>query len=519
MPSDLAVLSRDVKLREYAKLLRAEKARRERGEPPITVSWPRTYAGRPREFIGELVGSAWYEDDWTAWRSFVASLFGQELNNEELAVYRRCTGLEGPPSRTVKREAWLPIGRRGGKSRVLALLAAYLATALDWKPYLAPGEKGYIVVLAAQRKQAAAIMGYVKAALLGHPNLKPLVTNVLVESVELLGGIVIEVVTASISAVRSRTVLAALCDEIAFWRSDESSANPDGEILAALRPAMATIPNAMLLAASSPYARRGALWETYERCYGKVESPFVWQAPTRVMNPTVPQSFLDGEYENDPIAAAAEYGAEFRSDVDAFVSREAAKDAVVAGRYELPPVAGVRYRAFVDPSGGSADSMTLAVAHWDQKTGIGILDMVRERRPPFSPEDVVVEFAAALKPYKVDHVTGDRYAGEWPRERFRLQGLRYETSDNSKVDIYREFLPLLNASRAELLDVPRMVDQLVSLERRTARGGRDSIDHPPGGHDDLINSAAGALVLVAGGAGPIVISNDMLARARMMGRR
>src|SRR3984885_1764084 len=63
------------------------------------------------------------------------------------------------------------------------------------------------------------------------------------------------------------SVAAALCDEIAFWRSDEST-NPDTEILAALRPAMATIPNAMLLCASSPYARRGSLWDAYRRYYG-----------------------------------------------------------------------------------------------------------------------------------------------------------------------------------------------------------------------------------------------------------
>jgi len=83
------------------------------------------------------------------------------------------------------------------------------------------------------------------------------------------------------------------------------------------------------------------------------------------------------------------------------------------------------------------------------------------------------------------------------------------------VDIYREFLPILNAGRAELLDIPRMFDQLVSLERRTARGGRDSIDHPPGGHDDVINSAAGALVLAAGGVGPMIISDELLRRAKM----
>lgn len=34
------------------------------------------------------------------------------------------------------------------------------------------------------------------------------------------------------------------------------------------------------------------------------------------------------------------------------------------------------------------------------------------------------------------------------------------------------------------------------MERRTSRGGRDSIDHPPGSHDDLANVIAGAAVSI-----------------------
>ena len=60
-------------------------------------------------------------------------------------------------------------------------------------------------------------------------------------------------------AVRGYTVVAALCDEIAFWPVDTDAANPDTEILAALKPAMATIPTAMLICMSSPYAKKGSL--------------------------------------------------------------------------------------------------------------------------------------------------------------------------------------------------------------------------------------------------------------------
>jgi len=66
---------------------------------------------------------------------------------------------------------------------------------------------------------------------------------------------------------------------------------------------------------------------------------------------------------------------------------------VVPGRHELPRLSSVYHVGFVDPSGGSADSMTLAVAHRDPD-GTAVLDCVREVRPPFSPDGVVQDFAA-----------------------------------------------------------------------------------------------------------------------------
>ena len=68
-----------------------------------------------------------------------------------------------------------------------------------------------------------------------------------------------------------------------------------------------------------------------------------------------------------------------------------------------------------------------------------------------------------------------------------------EQNAEPKGTLYTNMLQLLN-SRVELLDEPRSIAQLCSLERRTARSGRDSIDHPPGGHDDLINAVAGVAV-------------------------
>jgi hypothetical protein len=158
----------------------------------------------------------------------------------------------------------------------------------------------------------------------------------------------------------------------------------------------------------------------------------------------------------------------------------------------------VIYQAFVDPSGGSSDSMTLAIAHRqamrDHKTAIGVLDVVREIRAPFSPDAAVAEFAQLLRSYGVRFVRGDRYGAEWVVGAFRKVGIEYRQADLAKSEIYRDFLPRLNSAEVNLLDNQNLITQLLGLERRTARGGRDSIDHPPGGHDDLANAVAGALV-------------------------
>lgn len=434
----------------------------------------------------------WFRDleTWHAWFAFLRALFALPMEDTDRAIFAECAGRAEPPTAPAT-EAWLIVGRRGGKSLVLATIAVYLAVFRDWSAHLVPGESACVQVIATDRRQAKIIFRYARA-MLRVPALKRLVLSEDDDTLALSTGVNIAVTTCSFRAVRGYTVVAALADEIAFWRSDETAANPDAEILAALKPAMATVPGAILLAASSPYARRGVLWEAHRNHYGKDGSVLVWRAPTRRMNPTVPQSLIDEAMERDPARAAAEYLAEFRSDIEGFVSREVVDAATAPGRHELPPSSDFNHVAFVDPSGGSADSMTLAIAHLEGDRGV--LDALREVRPPFSPEAVVRDFAALLDRYGISEVEGDRYGGEWPRERFSEAGITYAPAEKPKSDIYKELLPSLNSGKVELLDLPRLHAQLCNLERRTARGGRDSIDHPPGGHDDVANAAAGALV-------------------------
>jgi hypothetical protein len=254
---------------------------------------------------------------------------------------------------------------------------------------------------------------------------------------------------------------------------------------------MATVPNALLLGISSPYARRGVLWDAFREHYGKARTrALVWKAATREMNETVSPETIALAYATDASAASAEYGGEFRTDIESFISLEIV-EACTRDRREIPPIAGLSYHAFCDPSGGASDSFSLAIGHWEKS--IAVLDVLQEAPAPFSPEKVVAEFCDTLKKYRVSSVIGDRYAGAWPREQFAKRFITYKTSDLTRSEIYLEVLPALTSGQVELLNNPRLKAQLTGLERRTARSGRDSIDHPPGGRDDLSNSAAGVL--------------------------
>jgi hypothetical protein len=468
----------------------------------------------------------WFKnrETWAAWFVFLSALFALPMSPEQLAVYAQCTGRTTAPTVPFT-EAWLVCGRRSGKSFTLALVAVYLACFYDWAPHLARGERGTILIVATDRKQSRTILRYIKALLYDVPMLKQLIEREVTEGFDLTNLITIETGVASFKTVRGYTIVCSLLDEIAFWPSDDA-AEPDTEILNAIRPGMSTIPNAMLLCASSPYARRGALWDAHRKHFGQDGDPvLVWQAPTLVMNQTVSQAVIDKAYDDDPAKAAAEYGAVFRSDVEQFISREVVDACTILGRYELPPSSGVSYCASIDPSGGAHDAMTMCIAHLDYASGHAVVDLVRETRPPFSPEAVIEAYAKTLGRYGVSSVTGDRYAGEFVREPFTKRGITYNLAEKPKSDLYRDLLPAMNSGMVELPELPRLSAQLCALERRVARGGRDSIDHPPGGHDDVANVLAGAVDLALSGAAAVMnITPDILRQASirpayMQGRR
>jgi hypothetical protein len=448
-----------------------------------------------REAVSDpaLLGSLLAGDSWSAWRVLLIAMMGEALTDEERPLFKELTGRDHESGVTVE-EFWGIIGRRGGKSRAMSVLATFLAGLCDHTDVLVPGERGVLLCIAPDQRQAAIVHGYTVAAFEGSALLAPLITRKTADTLELSTGVSIEVRAANFRRLRGPTYIGVIGDECAFWQSDETSTNPDSEILNAVRPGLATTGGPLIMI-TSPYAKKGEAYEAFRDHYGPNGDPLVLVAkgPSRLFNPSLKQSVVDRALRKDRAAASAEYLAEFRNDIESFIAREVVQGCVSPEVRERAPLPGIKYNAFVDPSGGSQDSFTMAIAHRERDKFV--IDCMREVRPPFDPSVVVEDFCRTLKTYRIKRVRGDRYAGEWPREQFRKHGVTYEPSEKTKSEIYRDSLPLLNAKRIALLDDDRLVGQIAGLERRVARGGRDSIDHAPNAHDDLCNAVLGATVL------------------------
>ena len=423
---------------------------------------------------------------YAAWLALMGGALGCQLNGEQSTTFHQMTG-RSPPSKAV-RELWLAIGRRGGKSRVSAAVVVCLALLKEWR--LAPGEVGTVMVLANDRTQAKVAFRYVRGLLEAHPTLWREVVNVTTDTITLANGIEIVIGTADNAAVRGRTIVACICDEFAFWPYEQAV-----EVLRALRPGMATQPDAMLIVISTVYAATGPFYEARRAHYG-IDDPHVLYAvaTSQQMNPTLSDAFIAAELERDPTGNAAEYLSIERSDVASFLDAPLVDYNTRLEPRELPAVqhtptgALIQYLAGLDISGGRNDAAACAVAHREGQRVV--VDAVRRIPSPHDPAVVAAEFAEFLRPYRLTRAVADNYGAELSCRIYSEAGLALVPAAVTRSEAYLHLLPLLTTGRIELPPDPRLRLELLGLERRTARGGRDSVDHRPGAHDDAANAVA-----------------------------
>ncbi|WP_238388809.1 hypothetical protein [Roseimaritima ulvae] len=318
------------------------------------------------------------------------------------------------------------------------------------------------------------------------------------EGFELRNGIEIRIMAGDFRTVRGFTLVAAIIDEIAFFGLDEESkVKSDTELIRAVQPSLATC-RGKLIAISSPYAKRGWVYKTHSNHFGNDKGKtLVVNCPSRTLNPTLPQDIVDEAMEEDAASARSEYLGMFRDDIAAFIGRDAVEALVKKGRDSLLPRARKTYWAFVDMSGGRSDDHALAIAHMEHRTVI--LDFVKRYKPGQSPYTVVRDMSEQMGRYHIKRVHGDNYAADWVAKSFQEHNIHFTKADRNKSALYLELLPRLGSGEIELIDNEVLIDQLSNLERRTRSGGKDIIDHAPGGHDDLANAVAGVSCVTSKG--------------------
>jgi hypothetical protein len=441
---------------------------------------------RDNNLLGAALGEV---SSWSNWLTVLKAAFGQELTSSELTVFEQVAGERPVPKHRV-RELWAIVGRRGGKSRIAAAVAVYIACFCKDRHCLAHGEVGHILVLAASRDQARVVFEYCLAFLEQSPILRQELLSVTASEIRLRGNLVIGVHSNSFRNVRGRTLIACIFDECSFWRSDDS-ANPDLETYRAVRPALITPHGTgMLVSISTPYRKTGLVYQKWhEHFAADDDAVLVVRGPSRQFNPLLTEQSVQQALKDDPEGARAEWEAEFRSDLQTFLDENLIAAAIDYSRpLELPP-RSFKYQGFVDPSGGRHDAYTLCIGH---KEGDGfVADVVRGVRPPFDPAEVTHSYAGLLQSYRIKQVVGDNYAADWVTATFKDAGIKFVRSEYSKSQLYLEALPLFTRGLIAIPDLPPLLKELRLLERQTHRSGKDTVDHGKRGSDDHSNSLCG----------------------------
>jgi len=431
---------------------------------------------------------------WKNWELFLKKVYGLPVYSKEgknfiIECTKRGDLVEKDKTNGFD-NVFAIIGRRGGKSRISGLVAAYEALFVNWEQYLAPGEKAGIFVVAPQKKQAKIVFGYIRAFIRNYK--RDMIIREGEEFIELSNNVTILIQACSSRGLRGFSTASIILDELAFFTSKDSG-NPTEEVLKALSPTL--LPNAKLFGISTPFGRWGYLFKIFSKAYGKPDKQvLVWRAPTKAMNPVYDMDRA-GRMEALGLAGggATEYEAFFREDVELFLP-EAVLDSIIdIGTFIRLHKRGVRYFGFVDPSGGDGqDSMTMAIAHREEQTVI--LDLVAEKEPPYDVKKVTKKFSERFKSYNISRIRGDKFAGDWPAAEFRLNGIHYEKCPSSKSRLYQEFGGIARLGQVKLLDDPteekKTKLQFMGLIRQTT-SVEEKIDHPRDGHDDIANVIAG----------------------------
>jgi hypothetical protein len=420
-------------------------------------------------------------------RAFLKSFYGLKLNGEELDFYYRATGrkiyipLE-------QKEVTAIIGRRGGKTRLAAQIAVFEA----FRHKLPRGKRAFILVIAPVLRQSETAFDYISEYIHGSPVLLRSIVEERKSEIKLRNGITIRCQPCN-TTVRGLSVVCAICDEVGFWIHEQTAANPEEQVMAALRPTMATFRDAKLIKISTPCRKEGILWRDLQDRQNLRYT--VRQLSTKDMNPTISDEVLEEARCDNEEYFRREFLAQFTDSLVGWITPEMLDPCIARGQREFPRVFSGTYIAAVDPAFRNSD-FGFAILHRSDDGHITVAYTARwsgTRKNPLNCDSVCAQIKDVLRRYEINSLIGDQYCFPVLKDRFRQLEIFYREisfGSHTRASIYGNLRQLIAQQKITIVEEPELLRQLRYLEEIRSPNGNIDVRPPGSSKDDMAIAVA-----------------------------
>lgn len=416
------------------------------------------------------------------------ALYGLPLDKKQLKIYQELTG-----NKTVfedgkeKTEGCFVLGARSGKSFLASVIALYEATRTKWQKYLSKGETAYCALVATRLPQAQQIIQTNCLRMLENSVLKGLIEDSTQTQINLRTGISIMSLPCNSTSGRGLPLIFLCLDEVGHFFTE--GVKQDELIYGSLRPRLAQFPGAKALLVSTPSAKQGLLWTTYNEG-PQIASRLTVRAATRLVNPLIPEEFIETERRRNPDNAEREFDSIFSEQVASFLPLDALN--ACFSHFGDLPYSNHTYACGIDQSGiAGADKFGFAISHKeDQQIKV---DVVRSWDTKDS-EVILADIKALTETYLIHQVYIDRYAKGWITAALEKIGLEVFIRP-SLPEIYVNLKSLVISGRLALPEHDGLKRGLAATQAYYGRSNTLSIAHErtKDGHGDEADAMATAV--------------------------
>lgn len=442
----------------------------------------------------------------------------REVQLTETEIYRMMTGFDydGDLQKARSRISMI-IGRRGGKTTLAAMLGIFGAIKTNWRPFLTKTPTATIAILSHTRELSEEILNLLRQLVEDSEVLCRLIdteerntqstfnlkipffeVNAKGEKVLVYSSVTIKVGAASKKTIRGRAICVLLCDEIAFWGTEQHSAEKDEDILRAATPSLLQFQQeGLLIKLSSPGIKQGVLYSEYLRRNELPKSHAVFKAPSWVWNTILKEKDFLQEYTLDPSGFASEFRADFVDSISNFFSPEYVSLCTLKGATFCPPESkkeDVSYSAAIDAAfKGDRFTFTVVGGVKEKIKQYVMKDWAGSPTNPVKAYEVAEFVSNICGQYGINQVHADQFAFQPLREIFEKYGVTLVENtftQNYKKQIYFNLKSLIHNQKVDLLDHQLQITEIKQLQVEQTSTGSIRIGHPPGGHDDCADALA-----------------------------